>query len=144
MTPDAPQYLQPFVPDTIAVEAELVSPYALVVDDNHDLVEVMTTLLERKGYRCRGVANGLQALEVTAISKPSLVLLDVEMPVMGGWECARWLRSRHGRALPIVLLATAPHRLPKLEQVAIDGVLVKPFAADELLRVVGEHLPARS
>jgi len=112
----------------------------LVVDDDADMAEVMEMILSEAGYRVRSARNGREALEVVAARKPDLVLLDMLMPVMDGWQCARELRARYGRAIPIVVVTAAEHARARAEEVGSDGVLSKPFELSLLLRLVRQHV----
>ena len=116
----------------------------LIVDDDRDMIDVMTAVLRGDGYPCRRAPNGQRALELVAAAMPALVLLDMQMPVMNGWECARKLRASHGRALPIVIVTPARYAIVWREQVDADGVLRKPFSLDQLLRIVGRFVPRRA
>src|SRR5215470_756644 len=108
----------------------------LVVDDDPDLAAAIKRVLENQGYRCRCACNGARALDEVASEKPSLVLLDMVMPVMHGKDCARALRTLYGDDLPIVLVSAVPDA-----DVDADEVLAKPFGLDDLLRVVGSYAP---
>jgi chemosensory pili system protein ChpA (sensor histidine kinase/response regulator) len=116
----------------------------LVVDDNRDMVDVISAVLDGDGYPCRVALNGQHALEQIAEAMPALVLLDMQMPVMNGWECARRLRADHGHDLPIVVVTSIKHAVHWADQVDADGVLGKPFSIDQLIRVVARYVrPAR-
>lgn len=112
----------------------------LVVDDDADMAEVMEMILSEAGYRVRSARNGKEALEAVAARRPALVLLDMLMPVMNGWQCARELRARYGRAIPIVVVTAAEHARASAEEVGSDGVLAKPFELSLLLRLVRQHV----
>jgi CheY-like chemotaxis protein len=112
----------------------------LVVDDDAEMVEVMELVLGDAGYRVRSARNGKEALEAVAAQRPDLVLLDMLMPVMNGWQCARELRARYGRAIPILVVTAAEHARARAEEVGSDGVLSKPFELSLLLRLVRQHV----
>jgi CheY-like chemotaxis protein len=114
----------------------------LVVDDDVNLASAIKRVLETQGYRCRCACNGVHALDEVASAKPALVLLDMVMPVMHGWDCARALRTLYGNELPIVIVSAAADA--ERNEVGADGVLPKPFGLDDLLRVVGTYAPATS
>jgi CheY-like chemotaxis protein len=114
----------------------------LVVDDDQDMVEAMLMVLEDSGYRTRRAENGRQALEAVAARRPAVVLLDVLMPVMDGSQCARELRARYGRSLPIVIVTAAEHLRTRCEPIEADAVLPKPFDIADLLNVVARFVPA--
>jgi two-component system, chemotaxis family, chemotaxis protein CheY len=108
----------------------------LVVDDEPDMQEVMGLILGTAGYAVRTAANGKQALEAVEQRMPALILLDMLMPVMDGWQFARELRARHGRGPPIVVVTAAEHAHDRGQEIGADEVLPKPFDVDELLRIV--------
>jgi two-component system, chemotaxis family, chemotaxis protein CheY len=114
--------------------------YVLVVDDDPDMVEIVTKVLNHAGYPTRGADNGLQALEAASKEKPALVLLDMLMPVMNGWDCAYELRSRYGRTLPIIVVSAAEHAETWRAEVGADAVLEKPFEISDLLQLVSSYV----
>ncbi len=111
----------------------------LVVDDDPDIVEVLQLVLREAGYAVRSAVNGKQALEAVVARTPALILLDMLMPVMDGWQFTRELRARHGRTVPIVVVTAAEHARAWSEEIGADDVLPKPFDVDELLRLVARH-----
>jgi len=113
----------------------------LIVDDDADMTEVIELILQEAGYRTRTAANGRDALEAVETAMPSLILLDMLMPVMNGWQFAREFRGRHGHAVPIVVASAAEHVHARGEEVAANDVLPKPFDVSDLMGVVGRHVP---
>jgi two-component system, OmpR family, response regulator MprA len=113
----------------------------LVVDDDPDMLEATLLVLEEAGYETRSARNGEQALAAVAARMPALVLLDMLMPVMDGWRCARELRARYGRRVPIVVLTAAEHVRSRGEEIEADDVLPKPFGVAELLQVIARYTP---
>jgi CheY-like chemotaxis protein len=109
----------------------------LVVEDDPDMADVVIRVLQMAGYTASRVENGQQALAAVACKRPSLVLLDMMMPVMDGWECARELRVLYGCSLPIVVATAAEHAGERAADIGADDVLAKPFALREPLDVVG-------
>jgi DNA-binding response OmpR family regulator len=112
----------------------------LVVDDDPDMVELMLIVLEQAGYAARSARNGREALSAAAERTPALVLLDMLMPVMNGWECAYELRARYGSELKIVVVTAAEHPRARADEVGADDVLPKPFDMSNLLRVVARYV----
>jgi two-component system, chemotaxis family, chemotaxis protein CheY len=113
----------------------------LVVDDDPYLCEIMTDVLETEGHEIRSASNGEEALARIRERKPHLVLLDLMMPVMNGWEVAAALRSNPEWAdIPIVLI-TAAHGSDSQKQQATGAraVISKPFDIDQLAQVVNKH-----
>lgn len=108
----------------------------LVVDDDARFRAYVRGVLEESGYRVSEVEDGLAALAAVRASRPSAVLLDVNMPRLSGYEVCRSLREEHGTDLPIVFVSG--ERTESFDRVAgltigADDYLSKPFAADELL-----------
>ncbi|HVJ14596.1 MAG TPA: response regulator [Polyangiaceae bacterium] len=113
----------------------------LVVDDDPDMAETMVEVLREAGYSARSAGDGKQALEAVEMHMPSLILLDVLMPVMDGWQCAREVRKRYGRDLPIVVVTAAEDVRARAEPMDVNEVLPKPFELDDLLRAVERYAP---
>ena len=107
----------------------------LVVDDERANVEVLTRMMRREGYEVISASNGQLALEAVARERPDVVLMDVNMPVVNGFEACRQLKREPAtRLLPVILLtglAATEDRLRGIEAGA-DDFLSKPFAVDEL------------
>ena len=116
----------------------------LIVDDDPDMAEAVRNVLESVGYACRFAANGHEALVAVAADMPGLVLMDMLMPIMDGWECAHQLREAYGRVLPIVIMTAAEHAESRGDAVDADAVISKPFELDQLLRVVNRYVPTPS
>ncbi|MBZ4418869.1 response regulator [Myxococcus sp. RHSTA-1-4] len=116
--------------------------HVLVVDDDPDLVEVVTLALEMAGYRVSQASNGLGALRVLERELPQLILLDMRMPVMDGWTFARELRARYGYRVPVVVVTAAEDARLRAREVEANAWLGKPFDVDALLATVGRFASA--
>lgn len=113
----------------------------LVVDDDRSILATVCDILELEGYPVIAVSDGSEALRRVAEVRPSLVLLDMRMPGLNGWEVARRLRA-DGVAVPILVMTAAQDAQLWAEQIGADGYLAKPFDLDELLRAVERLWPA--
>jgi len=113
----------------------------LVVDDDLDMVEVMELVLQDAGYPTRTALNGQQALDAVAQAMPALIVLDMLMPVMNGWEFAREFHARYGREVPIVVATAAENVHSRGDAIDAAGVLPKPFEVSDLLRLVARYVP---
>jgi len=112
----------------------------LVVDDDPNLCDIISDVLEAEGYNTRVAANGREALELIREHKPRLILLDLMMPVMNGWELAAELKSRREWAdIPIVIITADYHAVRKKEETGARAVITKPFDIDQLAEVVHAH-----
>jgi signal transduction histidine kinase/CheY-like chemotaxis protein len=113
----------------------------LLVEDNPLNVLVAQTMLENNGARVDVATNGAEALERLDANRHRLVLMDLHMPVMDGYEATALLRQR-GETLPIIALTASMPKEVETEAFAagLNGVIVKPFSPDELYRVILQHL----
>ena len=115
----------------------------LIVDDDPTTCALTTTVLEREGYRTRFCTSGKDALDVVASTPISLVLLDVVMPGMDGFEvCARLRAMEGGKKLPIILLTGRDDVDTRLEgiQSGVSEFLAKPVSRHELVARVRAQL----
>jgi signal transduction histidine kinase/ActR/RegA family two-component response regulator len=122
--------------------APVASPHrfdVLVVEDNTDSRETLVTLLELKGHRVRGAADGRSALDSIARQKPDVALVDIGLPDVDGYTIARQVRKLPGMA-SVVLIALTGYGQPDDQAQAIsagfDLHLTKPITADHLDRVL--------
>ena len=115
------------------------APYAagkvLVVDDVSANVELLRTPLAREGYRVIAASDGEEALEMVAREHPDLVLMDVLMPKLGGYEvCERIKQNEATRLTPVVLITALNQREDRIQGInaGADDFLTKPFNVHEL------------
>ena len=112
----------------------------LVVDDEDDILQFLELVLREKGYEVVTAAGGQEALTRAQIEKPDLVLLDIMMPQMDGWEVLKLLRVDEETAnIPVAMLSArteAKDRVQGLQEGAVDYIC-KPFALQELLEKIG-------
>lgn len=104
----------------------------LIVDDDADLVEVLTYALRRRGYSIIAAVDGEQALQRWQADNPSLIILDVGIPVVDGLEVCR--RIRESSLVPIILIsgATSENDIIRGLQAGADEYVVKPFSVPQL------------
>lgn len=115
--------------------------HILVVDDDSGIRSVIAELLADEGFDVATATNGSEALARIAQRRPTLVLLDLQMPVMSGWEVLTHLRkARVG--VPVVFMTAGYRAQTEAERYGADGYVAKPFALDELLGVVERFAPA--
>jgi len=112
----------------------------LVVDDDPDLREVVADFLRMKRYDVMLAANGLEALEWIARRVPDLILLDMRMPVMNGWEFARSFRERYGGGCPIVVFTAAADTQARAKEVDAAAWVPKPFEVNQLYAAIDSVL----
>src|SRR5918992_2439372 len=108
----------------------------LVADHDAELRSVVVSVLTQAGYETLEVASGEEAIDTARRALPRLVILEVALPGLSGYEVCHQLRNEFGEGLPIVFVSA--DRTEAFDRVAgfligADDYLVKPFAADELL-----------
>jgi CheY-like chemotaxis protein len=108
----------------------------LVVDDETDSAEALVELLELEGHTARAVADGEGALAAVRTFEPELVLLDLGLPGMDGYEVARRLRERLGKQVRIVALTGYRDEPARLRDAGFDGHLLKPTSIEKLFALV--------
>jgi chemosensory pili system protein ChpA (sensor histidine kinase/response regulator) len=117
-------------------------PLVLVVDDSITVRRVTQRLLTREGYRVALAADGLQALERLAEELPSVVLSDIEMPRMDGFDLARNIRGDARLAhLPIVMITSriAEKHREHAKELGVNHYLGKPYSEEELMSLVKHY-----
>jgi DNA-binding response OmpR family regulator len=117
----------------------------LVVDDNHDNVQILQTFLESRGYRVAAASDGRSALAKLEEVQPALVLLDVMMPGMDGWQVCRTIKNHPDFASVRVVMVTAKGGFEdKYEGMrsGADDYVVKPVDLGELAEKVRRNLEA--
>ena len=112
----------------------------LVVEDDADLAALVSMILSDAGYQVRTAGDGAQALERVAERMPGVILLDMRMPVMNGWEFARAFAERHGRAAPIVVVTAAENARARASEIGADGFIEKPFDLEAVVRAVEQRI----
>jgi chemosensory pili system protein ChpA (sensor histidine kinase/response regulator) len=136
-TPEAPAMQAQQPPPT-----EHVKPLVLVVDDSLTVRRVTQRLLVREGYRVTVAKDGLDALEKLAEERPSVILSDIEMPRMDGFDLVRNLRADPALAgLPVIMITSriATKHRDHATELGVDHYLGKPYSEDDLLALVGRY-----
>lgn len=105
----------------------------LVIEDEPSVGEVVSLYLRRAGYSVNVIPNGQTALEVMEKQSPRLVVLDIMLPGVDGWEILRWLRSRGDT--PVILLTSRKEETDRIAglEMGADDYVVKPFSPQELV-----------
>ncbi|WP_239469997.1 response regulator [Archangium violaceum] len=123
------------------------SPLVLIVDDYQDAREMYAEYLEFSGFRVAEARNGLEAMEKAFALHPSVILMDLSLPVMDGWEATRRLKNDvRTRCIPVVALTG--HALDgnsrEAQDAGCDAYVIKPCLPDALVREVERVLAAVS
>jgi DNA-binding response OmpR family regulator len=111
----------------------------LLADDEEDIKTVVTMFLESQGYEVLTAFDGLDALEKTRTEKPDLILLDIMMPVLDGYEvCKRLKEDATMSNIPILILSAAAHveSVDRGLKAGAKDYIVKPFEPEKLLEKI--------
>ena len=118
----------------------------LIVDDTVDNLKLLSRILEARGYRVRAVTNGRHALKSAEVRLPDLILLDVKMPEMDGYEVCRRLKTEErSRNVPVIFVSAYGKTIEKVHGFNAGAVdfITKPFEEQEVLARVQIHLRLR-
>lgn len=113
----------------------------LVVDDDQSLRELLRLHLSSAGYEVNTASDGIEAGYAVLRSPPDLILTDVNMPHMNGYEFVAALKSEPALARIPVIFLTSMEEFERGKELGAVGYLNKPIRADRLLQVVAEHIP---
>ena len=107
--------------------------HILVVDDELSIIKFLRANLEASGYEVLAAMNGTEALQTFEMELPDLVILDIMMPKVDGFEVCRWLRE--WSQVPIIMLSARGHEDDKVKclDLGADDYITKPFGKDELI-----------
>ena len=122
-------------------------PEVMVIDDNPASLNLLTEILKAHGYRVRQASSGVLALQSVAEEMPDMILLDVKMPDMDGYEVCRRLKSdERARKIPVIFISALGETTEKVEGFKVGGVdyITKPFGVEEVLARVRNHLALRN
>ncbi len=116
----------------------------LIVDDEPFIVETVRFVLEKAGYACLAASDGEEAVRIARAENPGLILLDIMIPRLNGFQVCRLLKfDERCRRIPIVMLTARTQERDRLlgKETGADEYVTKPFELTELLRVIARHLP---
>jgi len=117
--------------------------HVLVVEDNLDNYELVHTILEIAGYDTFLAVNGRDGVDAARKQKPDLILMDMSLPEMDGWEATKLIRQDPETAqIPMIALTvhTLPLEMKRALDAGVDAYLPKPYDAAQLIRLVESTL----
>ncbi|MEO8975678.1 MAG: response regulator, partial [Casimicrobiaceae bacterium] len=123
------------------------APLVLVVDDSLTVRKITSRLLQREGFAVVTAKDGLDALQAVSAQMPDVILVDIEMPRMDGFEFTKTLKGEPGNAhIPIIMITsrTADKHRNRAHELGVDVYLGKPYQEDELLRNIRAMLQAHA
>lgn len=119
----------------------------LIVEDEESLLKLESILLTTKGYIVQGVANGIAALEAIAETPPDLVLLDVMLPGLDGFEVCQQIKNNPRTShIPVILLTAkkSPEDVARGKEVGADQYITKPFKSSMVVASIEGLLAERN
>lgn len=125
---------------------DLTWPSILVVDDTTANLHMLADMLKRRGFRARPVPSGRLALQAVRADPPDLILLDVNMPDMDGYEvCAELKKDPSLAAIPVIFISAYGETVDKIRAFSAGGIdyITKPFQVEEVEARVSIHLQLR-
>jgi putative two-component system response regulator len=115
----------------------------LIVDDTPANLDILSEMLRLRGYTIRPVTSGRQALDTAMISPPDIILLDINMPKMNGYEVCELLKSNVKlNKIPVIFISALNETIDRVKAFSVGGVdyITKPFQYEEVLARVDAHL----
>jgi chemosensory pili system protein ChpA (sensor histidine kinase/response regulator) len=128
---------------TGVIGARTSAPLVMVVDDSLTVRKFTGRLLEREGYRVATAKDGLDAIEQLKDSLPDVMLVDIEMPRMDGFDLTRHVRNdprTHGIPIIVISSRTAEKHRSRAAALGVDAFVGKPYQEAELLQHIGARV----
>ena len=119
-------------------------PSVLIVDDEADVVTLLERTLTPEGFEVYCAYDGLAALDIAAVDRPDVIILDIMMPMMSGYEICRQLKSNlETKHIPVLCLTSAHSAdvRDKCQKAGAQALLIKPILPKELVAQVRRYLP---
>jgi DNA-binding response OmpR family regulator len=115
----------------------------LIVDDEQAIASVLERSLRTRGYTVHSACSGGEALAALAERVPDIMLLDINLPDLTGWEVLRRLSPIDRERVPVIVFSASPLAANRVEEFHPAGVLLKPFPIDALLHLVEAVIASR-
>jgi two-component system response regulator VicR len=116
----------------------------LCIEDDPEMIDLIKLILEREGFQFVGAVGGREGLEAIAREKPDLVLLDIMMPDVDGWDVYRQMKAdEQSKDIPVIVVTAKAQSIDKvlgLHIAKVDDYVTKPFGPKELLRSIDRVL----
>lgn len=124
----------------------MYTPRILVVDDESDVVQLIDRMLAAEQFEVICAYDGISAVDIAETEKPDLILLDIMMPMMSGYEVCRQVRANPQTKNIPVLFMSSGHSMDvrsQSQKAGANTLILKPFSPAELLAQVRRYLPKR-
>jgi DNA-binding response OmpR family regulator len=116
------------------------SKHILCIEDDPEMIDLIRLILNRRGFEVKGATGGIQGLEMIRAETPDLVLLDLMMPDMDGWEVYQQMKAdERSKGIPVIVVTAKAQSIDKvlgLHIAKVDDYISKPFSPQELLNSV--------
>jgi DNA-binding response OmpR family regulator len=120
----------------------------LCIEDDQEMIDLIRLILSRKGYQIIGAVGGIEGLETMRKEKPDLVLLDLMMPDMDGWDVYQQMKADPAlQSIPVIVVTAKAQNIDRvlgLHIAKVDDYITKPFSPQELLAAVEKTLEKNS
>jgi two-component system, OmpR family, response regulator VicR len=120
----------------------------LCIEDEPEMIDLMRLILGRRGFTVKGAAGGIEGLRMIRAERPDLVLLDLMMPDMDGWEVYQQMKAdENTKNIPVIVVTAKAQSIDKvlgLHIAKVDDYLAKPFSPQDLLSSVEKVLKSKS
>lgn len=119
---------------------ETIAKTILCVEDEPEMIDLIRLILARKGFNVQGAAGGVEGIRLIRELRPNLVLLDLMMPDMDGWEVYQQMKAEPAlKDIPVIVVTAKAQNIDKvlgLHIAKVDDYIAKPFSPQELLESV--------
>ncbi len=133
-------------PDTVAPPASAqAGPCILAVEDNEEMREFLQRILERRGYRFLGASDGVDGMELATERRPDVILMDLALPTLDGYEATRLLRAKPEFAATPIIAVTAHARAidqARALEAGCNAYISKPYSIHDLFALLDQFAPA--
>ncbi len=113
----------------------------LIIEDDEDNLKLFSTILNYHGYETLKAKTGMEGIRIATIEKPHLILTDLNMPVMDGFEVLRILKSDMStKDIPCIVLSVIKEKKERFLKLGFVDYIAKPFDMHQLIWIVDKHL----
>lgn len=120
-------------------------PCVLAIEDNEEMREFLQHILERRGYRFLGASDGVDGIELAMQHRPDLILMDLALPTLDGYEATRLLRSKpEFAATPIIAVTAHARAIDQAHalEAGCNAYISKPYSIHDLYALLDQFTPA--